>query len=406
MRVLMLSDNESMGGAAIAASRLAAALVDRGLEVIRAVGRADGHDHPWATRTLVTWREQVLMRALGRISERLRMVVVGRVTGGRLKRLLDEVQPDVANIHNLHNAGWSAELVAVCARHAPTVWTLHDMWSFTGRCAYSYDCRQFISGCDAACPTSAEYPPLSPRLIAGAWKRRGRLFAACADLVAVCPSNWLAQDARAGFWAGHRVEVIPYGLPLDIYVPTGQALGRGALGVNSTGPVLLAAAQDLNERRKGGAILVQALQKVRHRPFTLMTLGHGHLPVAAEGVGLHSLGYVDHERTRVLAYNAADLLVHPAPVDNLPIVVLEAIACGTPCVGFEVGGVPDMVRPGVTGWLAQDMTADALATAIEDALATIEEGTDLGSSCRAIAESEYAAEIQAQRYLTLFGSLL
>jgi len=401
----MLSDQESAGGAAIAASRLAEALVGTGAQVIRVVGQPDGRRHPWTTEALTTPREILLMNAIGKISERLKRRVIAWVTCHRLGGLLDKLQPDVVNVHNLHGAGSGPELPAVCARHAPTVWTLHDMWSFTGRCAYSHDCRKFITGCDASCPTPEEYPALGSRLIAGAWQRRRRLFAEHPDLVAVCPSEWLANEARAGFWAGHRVEVIPYGLPLDVYLPLNATLARTALAIDSCGPVLLMVAQNLAWRRKGPAILLNSLQRIRNRPFTLITLGQGHLPVASEDISLHSLGHVDHERTKVLVYNAADLLVHPAPVDNLPNVVIEAMACGTPCVGFAVGGVPDMVRPGITGWLAQDVTAQALARSVDDALVAIRQGVDLRSSCRAVAAKEYDAELQAERYLALFESL-
>jgi glycosyltransferase involved in cell wall biosynthesis len=405
MRVVMLSDLESSGGAAIAASRLAEALVGLGTEVFRVVGLPDGRTHPWKTEALMTPRERLLLNAMGKISGRLRMQVMHQVASHRLRALLARVQPDVVNIHNLHAAGWGAGLVALGTRHAPTVWTLHDMWSFTGRCAYSYDCRKFLTGCDASCPTPTEYPPVDPALIARAWRLRRQLFAEHPDLVAVCPSDWLAQEARAGLWAGHRIEVIPNGLPLDRYVPLSRELARAALGVDSSGPVLLAAAQELTMRRKGGETAVEAVGRIQSRPFTLLTLGRGHLPVDSEGIRLLSLGHIDHERTMVLAYNAADLLIHAAPVDNLPNVVVEAIACGTPCVGFAVGGMPDMVRSGITGWLTQEVSATSLAGAIDEALAGIQQGMDLRSSCRAVAEEEYDAQLQARRYLTLFGSL-
>ena len=405
MRVVMLSDLESSGGAAIAASRLAEALVGLDTEVIRVVGVPDGQRHPWKTEALMTPHERLLLNAMGRISSRLKMQAMHRVTSHRLSALLARVQPDVINIHNLHAAGWGFELAAVCARHAPTVWTLHDMWSFTGRCAYSYDCRKFLSGCDASCPTPTEYPPLDPARIARAWRLRRRLFARHPNLVAVCPSNWLAREARAGLWTGHRVEVIPYGLPLDRFVPLSRELARAALGVHSSGPVLLASAQTLTMRRKGGETLVKAIDQVQDRPLTLITLGHGDLPVASEGIRLFSLGHIDHERTMVLAYNAADLLIHAAPVDNLPNVVLEAIACGTPCAGFAIGGMPDMVRGGISGWLAQDVSATSLAAVVDETLAGFQQGVDLRSSCRAVAEEEYDAQLQAQRYLALFASL-
>lgn len=413
MRIVMLSALETVGGAAIAASRLAEALIRAGVEVVRIVGRPGEGRYPRTTRVLqVSPLERTLIQAARKVSKSLETRLATWVSRRRakdllrdLEDLLHELRPDIMNLHNLHGTVWPPEFAVVCARHGPIVWTLHDMWSFTGRCGYSYDCRKFISGCDASCPTPMEHPALEPRLIEGAWRLRRRLLADRPDMVAVCPSRWLAREARAGLWAGHRVEVIPYGLPLDVYQPCERAQARSALGIPSQGWVLLAVAQSFMMRRKGGAILNEALEKVHHRPLTLLTLGHGHLPVTAKGVRVHPLGQRDDKQTIVFAYNAADLLVHSALADNLPNVVLEAIACGTPCVGFPVGGVADMVRPGLTGWLAEEVSASALAAAIDEALAAIEQGVALRSSCRAVAEAEYAAPLQARRYLALFESL-
>ncbi|HUW95321.1 MAG TPA: glycosyltransferase [Anaerolineae bacterium] len=405
MRIVMLSDNESTGGAAIAASRLAEALCGLGAEVIRIVGQTDWRNHPWTTEILVTYREYLVIKAIGKASTRVGAQALGLLTSRRLGALLAKLKPDVINVHNLHSAGWGPQLVGICARLAPTIWTLHDMWSFTGGCAYSYDCRKFIGGCDATCPSPREYPRPDPALMARAWRLRRRLFARYTNLAAICPSDWLAREARAGLWSGHRVQVIPNGLPLDRYVPLSRELARAALGISSEKPVLLAAAQALTEQRKGGNIITEAMENVQSQPFTLITLGHGDLPIASKGIELLSLGHIDHERTIVLAYNAADLFVHPAPVDNLPNVIMEAIASGTPCAGFAIGGVPEMVRPATTGWLAQGVSARALSRTVDQALASIQQGADLRASCRAVAEEEYGAPLQAQRYLDLFASL-
>ena len=408
MHVLMLSDHESSGGAAIAASRLAEGLCRAGHRVTRLVTHADDRDHAWSTR-LLSSSHSLASRAI-----RYVLPARGRNSWNRhtVQRQVDEaleaLNPDVINLHNLHGAaplGWSPELLRVCSRHACSVWTLHDMWSFTGRCAYSYDCCKYLSGCDATCPTQTEYPALPPDRIAAAWSQRKRLLALYPAVAAVAPSHWLAREAQAGLWAGHRIEVIPYGLPLNVYRPLDRALAREALGIESSGPVLLVAAQSISERRKGGSLLVQALRFTARRPLTMLTLGSGHSPIDDDGIRLHTLGYIDHERTKVLAYSAADLFVHPAPVDNLPNVVMESIACGTPVVGFPVGGMIDLVRPGQTGWLAKEVSPTALAQALQPALNDLENGVDLRNSCRAIAEAEYSDNLQAIRYLDLFRSL-
>ena len=127
--------------------------------------------------------------------------------------------------------------------------------------------------------------------------------------------------------------------------------------------------------------------------------------MTAPGVHLHPLGFVEDERTKVLAYSAADLFIHPAPVDNLPNVILESLACGTPVAAFPIGGVPDMVRPGQTGWLADEASPSALARAIDQALEELADGLDLRSICRDIAEREYAETFQVDAYLKLFQQL-
>ena len=102
-----------------------------------------------------------------------------------------------------------------------------------------------------------------------------------------------------------------------------------------------------------------------------------------------------------LAYSAADALLHPAPVDNFPNVVLEAMACGTPTIALPVGGLPEMVRPGVSGWLADQATPAALGDAVDRALL----GDRLRESCRDLAKREYSLDLQGQRYVQLFAEL-
>lgn len=403
----MISDLEMQGGAAIAAGRLADGLVAGGDEVFRFVKFPQGGPHRWTTRLLggrtrdrFTWG--IVEKAARRVSLRLEAWTQRVGLLARLRRELRRLRPDAISVHNIAHAGWWPDLVRICQEEAPTVWTLHDMWSFTGRCGYRFDCAKFRTGCDAACPTAHEYPALAPDRIRTAWAMKKRALSESPALVAACPSRWLAAEARDGFWSGHRVEVIPYGLPVSVYEPIGRPLAREALGIQCEGPVLLFAADVLGERRKGGELLLEALSLLPRRPLTVLTLGHGEMPVRGDRIRHVPLGYIGHERTKALAYASADALVHPALADNLPLVALEAVACGTPVVAYAVGGLPEIVRPGVTGWLANSVTARGLADAI---LAGLEDRSDLRDSCRRVAVTEYSSEIQAGRYRALFASL-
>lgn len=407
MKVVLISDHETIGGAAVAASRLATALA-ADHDVTRLVLFPDGQPHPW--RTIRLGHETALQRQLLRLPRRFlprrfpRPATFNAVAK-ELRAVLRRLRPDVVNLHNLHGGtawGWRPELAAVAAEFAPVVWTLHDMWSFTGRCAYSYDCRQFMTGCTAACPTAAEPPALPPDQITAAWAARLSLLRKT-PMVAVTPSRWLAAEASRGLWAGHRVEVIPYGVPTDVYRPVPRDEARRKLGVQAVGPVVLLSAHDLTERRKGADLIPAMWPHVRPRPLTLLTMGGGRLPLDVPGVHHHALGWIGDESVRALAYSAADVLLHPAPVDNFPNVVLEALACGTPVVGLAVGGVPEMVRPNVTGWLATAPTAAALGEALTLALA--ESGPDWRRTCRQGVEKHYLMSHQAHRYGELYRSV-
>jgi glycosyltransferase involved in cell wall biosynthesis len=408
MKIVMLSDWETQfGGAAVAASRLARSLCCAGHEVTRIVAVKDGKNYPWRIAELQPsiWGWAVHRFVPGLAWESFSRWEIRR----RLRRLLEVCQPDVINIHNLHGAstsyGWPMEVVSNCAAIAPVVWTLHDMWSFTGRCAFNYECQKYLMGCDKTCPTPAEYPALAPHRIAKSWRRRSVIYQGITDITAVSPSAWLARYAQEGLWAGKRVEIIPYGLPLGMYRPIERRLAREALDIPVQGITILAAAFNFEDPRKGSDILLKALQISHTRPLTLITLGSGSMKVDLDDIRVCQLGYIDHERSKVLAYSAADVFIHPSRADNLPNTVMESIACGTPVVSFNVGGTPEMVRPGETGWLANEVTASALAATLDLVCGEIAAGGNLRNTCRAVAEAEYGDELQASRYISLFQSL-
>lgn len=406
MHIVMLSDSETSGGASIAAARLAEALIASDCKVTRIVFYPDDEKHSWDTKVLrLHYREHDVLRPLKSVPFNLAVSVRIHMVSKRLDHLLTRLSPDVINIHNLHGAEWSHSLLEACARHAPTLWTLHDTWSFTGHCAYHYDCDKFIKGCDSTCPRPEEYPPMPARRIASSWNRRRSVLARHPEIVAVAPSKWMAMEAVRGMWKGHRVEVISNSLPLDLYKPMDRKVARDALGIEGKAPVLISAAENLNDKRKGGKLLIEALKKVSTRPITLVTFGRGHLTLNEAGVNVHQLGFINPEQVKVLAYNTADIMVHPAVLDNLPNTIMESIACGVPVIGFPAGGIAEMVRPGLTGWLAGGVSPGELATAIDTALDDLKKGKSLADKCRSVALSEYDPGIQAKKYMALFKSI-
>jgi glycosyltransferase involved in cell wall biosynthesis len=135
-------------------------------------------------------------------------------------------------------------------------------------------------------------------------------------------------------------------------------------------------------------------------------MGKGALTANDPRLRMHSLGYVSDEAKKFLVYSAVDAVIHPAPVDNLPNVLVEALACGTPAIGLPVGGVPEIIRPGGSGWLAAEANAASLANAVSQALGDLANGCNLRETCRKQAEAHFSSKVQAQRYEALFREQL
>ena len=402
MRYVLVSDVENRGGAGIAAARLANAMVARGHDVHWVTARSDGRTHAWHS---VPYHPAAPRRALGRLARRAPAGVRWRLHDALvtrpLRRILDELAPEVVNLHNLHGARWQVGVLDAVPESARVLWTLHDMWTLTGRCAYAYECRQFLRGCTATCPTPHEYPALEPGLIATAWADRVEALRRRPDVVAVAPSRWLAREAMAGLWGGHEVAHVPNSVPSDSYFPVPRHQARAALGLDDRDRVVVVMAEKLAERRKGWSYLQAALEQMRAPELRLLLVGEGGSQVdVSPPHRVIALGRVDEVEHQRLILSAAEALVHPAPVDNLPKVVLEAMACGLPTVAFDVGGLPDLVRPGLTGWLADEVSAEALSRALAAALEDTQ-NLRISANCRALATAEYAPDLQARRYEVL-----
>jgi glycosyltransferase involved in cell wall biosynthesis len=119
-----------------------------------------------------------------------------------------------------------------------------------------------------------------------------------------------------------------------------------------------------------------------------------------------NLGYISSDRLKSIAYSAADLFIFPTRADNLPLVLQESMACGTPMVSFKIGGVPDLVRPGITGYLAAPEDANDFRNGIVQLLEDKNLRDHMSQKCRAIAVAEYPLKLQAQLYIKLYHQTL
>jgi glycosyltransferase involved in cell wall biosynthesis len=288
----------------------------------------------------------------------------------------------------------------------PVVWTLHDMVPFTGGCHYDQACNRFVQSCGRCPQLGSESDTDLTRQV---WQRKWKCFQKLRpeQLHIVTPSRWLGEQvAQSSLLSRFPRSVIPYGLDTEMFAPRDRNVSRELLRIPHHAKVVLFIANGVNDPRKGFHLLTRALEKIDSpSEMFLLSLGPGAPPEFGGFPNAH-IGQRDDDLFLSHVYTAADVFVAPSLQDNLPNTVLESISCGTPVVGFSVGGIPDVVRPGLTGYLAVPGDAADLRRAIVDVLKDEEGRKKMSINCRKIAIQEYALEVQVRRYLDLYQEVL
>ncbi len=314
---------------------------------------------------------------------------------------------DVINVHSIQRFVDYRAFFSAVPRRTPVVQTLHDMSPFTGGCHYDAGCGKYTERC-GACPQlgSVKTKDLSRQI----WQRKHSVFnssIALGRLHLVAPSRWMAEEVKQSTLLGNfPVTVIANGLDIDDFAPRDRCVARHVLGIPQDARVVLFVAGAYTRRIKGFALLVHALDGLCDLTnLLLVSLGGGNPPVSTQIPHLH-LGLIRNDRLLSLIYSAADVFVIPSLQENLPTTVMEAMACGTPVVGFAVGGIPDMVCPGITGLLAPPHDVAALRDAIREILRDPQQRSQMAANCRRVAVEEYALEVAGRRYAELYESVL
>jgi glycosyltransferase involved in cell wall biosynthesis len=294
---------------------------------------------------------------------------------------------DAIHLHNLHGGYFDLRALPAITARATTVLSLHDAWLLSGHCAHSFECERWETGC-GACPALWIYPAVPRDATAFNWARKRDLFARSALRVGV-PCAWLADRVRRSMLmpAVRELRVIPYGVDLDVFGPADKGAARAALGLDPARPLVLVFANALRARTwKDSATFRGALERLRG-PSALaqwVALGEEGPDEQVGAVRLRRVAPEPDDRKFARWYQAADAYVHPAHADTFPLMVVEALACGTPVIGSAVGGVPEQLtsaafvagtleggagRDDATGALVRGGDAAALALAIDGVLA-------------------------------------
>ena len=318
-----------------------------------------------------------------------------------LKNEITALNPDVVHLHWVSYGFMRIETLA--AIKCPIVWTLHDMWPFTGGCHYSEGCERYMSGC-GCCPQlfSEKQHDLSRWNLNRKSKKWSTL-----PITIVSPSRWLGECAsNSSLFSNMEIEVIPNGIDIERFSPHNKNMCRDILFLPQGKKIILTGAVDFKvDGRKGFDLLFSALrhQKEVIPDVELAIIGMTKPETDLDfGMSVHYLGHLNDEASLAIAYGAADIFVAPSREENLSNMVLEAISCGLPCVAFNIGGMPDMIEHGINGFLASPFDTEEFALGLSLILKDDSLRSEMSHRSREKVEHEFAIKFVASRYMQLY----
>ena len=376
MRVLIVNTSEKTGGAAVAANRLLDALNNNGVKAKMLVRDKVSDD------ITVVGLPQTLWRQWAFLWERLIVFFHTHFTkkhlfdidianaGTDITRLREFREADIIHLHWINQGMLSLKGIRkILDSNKAVVWTMHDIWPASSICHYSRGCNYFKSHChDCQLLPGGGYDSDLSTIV---WSAKKRMLANHNIMFVAC-SKWLETEAkRSALLIGQSITNIPNPIDTRVFCPCNRREARMASGLPFDKRVILFVSQKVTDKRKGMEFFIKGLEILveKHpemRDDTVVAILGGHAEDVAEQLALPSfpMGYVNDERRIVSIYNSADAFVLPSLEDNLPNTIMEAMACGVPCVGFKVGGIPEMIDHQRNGYVAALRNADDLAEGI------------------------------------------
>lgn len=413
MRVLHFS-TVAIGGAGLAARLLHESLLDSGVESEFYSGFPAGSPqrgyrrpvrplnlHTKVTSWVYACRREYYVRGRNQGWEPFRLASLGTNSNY-------ELSTDTSTVLHMH---WIADFLdyptffRTLPPGIPVVWTLHDMNPFTGGCHYSWDCPGFEFGC-GNCPQLNSHRGKRD-LSYQEFQVKAKALAGL-RLHVVANSQWTKMMAQKSpvFADAATFDKIFCGVDVNCFTPRPRAACRQALGLPAQVPILCMGADNLDNRRKGFDLALRAVSELADLKPLVLCFGGAHEQTWSVPVEIRHLGYIHSPELLSLVYSAADVFIMPSRHEALGLTALEAMACGVPAVGFRVGGVPESIRPGQTGRLAEPDNAVDLSRQVRALLIDEEERAKLGSGARAMVCTEFSSECQLQSYLKLYQSVL
>lgn len=411
MKVLHLSTSDANGGAARGAFLTHTGLRRAGVNSWMLVAEK-GTSDPYVLGPQTVTGSQKVLSGLRQTWEYWPLKRYPQKQGGlfsaaaypsRVVAKIRKINPDIVHLHWVAQGLLRPEDLPQLGK--PMVWTLRDMWSFTGGCHYAGDCEGYQQRC-GRCPLlgSDREHDLSRQV----WRRKSKAWQDV-DLTIAPLSHWLADCARASSLFQHRpIQVIPNAIDTDCYRPIDQATARDLLRLPQNKQLILfGAISPTGDRRKGFQHLAPALRRLAAEPHSLEAVIFGRDRPAQPldlGLPVNFLGYLHDQTMLALAYSAADVTVVPSEQEAFVKTAIESMACGTPVVSFDATGLKDGIDHLQNGYRAECFSPADLANGIRWVLA--QRSQSLSKAARQTVLNQFTLAHQAAAYADLYRTIL
>lgn len=416
MRVLLINTSERIGGAAIAASRLHESLKNNGIKAkllvrdkqtgqisVVTVGR------DWLRLWKFMW-ERLVIWMHNRFQRTNLFAVDIANTGTDITSLPEFRQADIIHLHWINQGMLSlSDIRKILASGKPVVWTLHDMWPITGICHHARECDHFHNQCGNCFYLygNGSKKDLSARVF-----HKKSLIYKTAPICFVACSRWLESQAlKSALVKEQRLTSIPNPINTNLFRPRNKKQAREKCGLPTDKKLIMFGSFKITDKRKGIDYLIEAtrilIEKHPELQKNLAVVVMGNKAKDVEHMlpfDVYPVSYISREKELVNVYNAVDLFVTPSLEENLPNTIMEAMACGVPCVGFQVGGVPEMIDHLHNGYVAKYKSAEDFANGIYWALTEPDYKTISEEACRK-AHSAYSERNIAKKYIEVYNQI-
>lgn len=375
MKILQINSHYNQGGAARIVACIHRQLLADGEDSYVAFGRgkkpepakADIEDKverkAFSTSEVKSYKEDIADKNVfkfGKSPEIYLSALISRAAGingwsnrlatKRLIMLIDRIGPDLIHMHALH--GYYLNLPLLFAyinkRNIPCVWTFHDCHAFVGNCGYFFECNKWKTGC-SSCPDIRRYPKSQWLDFTGwMWKQKKQMFTAGSKKVIVTPSEWLTGEAKKSFFGKYKCITIRNGIDgKNTFYPRDKVKCREKYGFGAAEKLILGIAAGYDDERKGAKYIIQLAKNLEKEAKVILVGWNEKNNKMLEGTS-NIITRPNTPDTQTLAeyYSCADVFVLPSLAENYATVSLESMACGTPVVGFDAGGIPEQLEDG------------------------------------------------------------